>query len=72
MIKENENVNKCIKLTGAIRTEHKVKTETVTLVIGALGSISKQIKTSIHLTDTPNIIDSAQISTITSTFWDLI
>ena len=72
VIKENENVNKCIELTGAIRTEHKVKTETVTLVIGALGSVSKQIKTSIDLTDTPDIIGSAQISTITSTFRDLI
>ena len=72
VIKENENVNKCIELTGAIRTEHKVKTETVTLVIGALGSVSKQIKTSIDLIDTPDIIGSAQISTITSTFRDLI
>ena len=72
VIKENENVNNCIELPGAIRTEHKVKTETVTLVIGALGSVSKQIKTSIDLIDTPNINGSAQISTITSTFRDLI
>ena len=72
IIKKNEKVNKCIDLAGAIRTEHKVKTETVTHVIGALGSVSKQIKTSIDLIDTPNIIGSAQISTITSTFRDLI
>ena len=72
VIKENEKVNKCVELTGAIRTEHKVKTETVTHVIGALGSVSEQIKTSIDLIDTPNIIGSAQISTIRSTFRDLI
>ena len=68
IIKKNEKVNKCIDLAGAIRTEHKVKTETVTHVIGALGSVSKQIKTSIDLIDAPNIIGNAQISTVTSTF----
>ena len=67
-IKENENVNRYIELTGAIRTEHKVKTETVTHVIGALGSVAKQIKTSIDLIDAPNTMGNAQILTVTSTF----
>ena len=72
VIKKNEKVNKCIDLAGAIRAEHKAKTETFPLVIGALGSVSKQIKTSIDLIDASNIIGSAQISTIRSTFRDLI
>ena len=59
VIKENEKVNECKELTGAIRTEQKVKTETVTLVIGALGSVSKQIKISVDVIDAPNIIGSA-------------
>ena len=37
----NEMVNKYIDLASEIRTEHKVKTEIVPLVIVALGSVSK-------------------------------
>ena len=48
-------------------TEHKVKTGIVPLVTGALGSVSKQLKTYSDVTGIPNIIGSAQISTITST-----
>ena len=43
--KENEKVNKYVDLASAIRTEHKVKTEIDPLVIEALGSVSKQLKT---------------------------
>ena len=65
--KENEKVNKCIDLASAIRTEHKVNTEIVPLVIGTLGSVSKQLKTYINVIGIPNIIVSPQISTITNT-----
>ena len=60
--KENEKVNKYIDLATAIRTEYKVKTENLPLVIGALSSISKQLKTYIDIIGIPNIIGSAQIS----------
>ena len=65
--KENEKVNKYIDLASAIRTEHKVKTEVVPLVIEALGSVSKQVTIYIDVIGIPNMIGSAQISTITST-----
>ena len=42
---ENEKVNKYIDLASVIRTEDKVKTEIIPLVIWALGSVSKQLKT---------------------------
>ena len=64
--KENEKVNKYTDLASAIRTE-QVKTETVPLVIGAFGSVFKQLKTYIDVIGILNIISSAQISTITST-----
>ena len=53
-------------LANVIRTEHKVKAEIVPLLIGALGSVSKQRKTYIDIICIPNIICSTQISTITS------
>ena len=65
--KENEKVNKYIDLASAIRTEHKIKTKVVPLVIGALGSVSKQLTIYIDVIGIPSIIGSAQISTITST-----
>ena len=43
--KENEKVNKYIDLASIIRTEHNVKKEIDPLVIEALGSVSKQLKT---------------------------
>ena len=64
---ENEKVNKYTSLASAISTQHKVKTEIVPQVTGALGRVSKQLKTYIHVIGIPNIIGSAQISTITST-----
>ena len=64
---ENEKVNKYRDLACAIRKKHKVKTEIVPLVIRALGSASKQLKTFIDVIGIPNIIGSAQISTITNT-----
>ena len=64
--KENEKVNKYTDLASAIRTG-QVKTETVPPVIGAFGSVFKQLKTYIDVVGIPNIISSAQISTITST-----
>ena len=42
--KENEKANKYIDLASAIRTEHKVRTKIVPLVIGALGSVSNSSK----------------------------
>ena len=39
--KEHEKVNKYIDLASVIRTEHNVRTEIITLVIGALGNASK-------------------------------
>ena len=62
--KENEKVNKYMDLASAVRTEHKVKTEIVPLVIGALSGVSKQLKTCSDVIGIPNIIGSAQISTI--------
>ena len=64
---ENEKVNKYVDLVSAISTEDKFKTEIVPPVIGALGSVSKQLKTYIDVIGIPIIIASAQISTITST-----
>ena len=43
--KENEKVNKYMDLTSIIRTEHKINREIFSLVIGVLGSVSKQLKT---------------------------
>ena len=54
-------------LASLIRTKHKVRKEIVSLLIGALVSVSKQLKTYIDVIGIPNIIASAQISTITST-----
>ena len=54
-------------LACVIRKKHKVKTEIVPLVIRALDSASKQLKTFIDVIGIPNIIGSAQISTITNT-----
>ena len=65
--KENEKANKYIALASAIRTEHKVKTEIVSLLIEVLGSVYKQPKTYIDVIGISNIIGIAQISTITST-----
>ena len=65
--KENEKVNKYIDLASVIRTVHKVQTEIVLLVIGALGSVSKRLKTYIDVIGNPNVTGSAQISTVTST-----
>ena len=74
--KENKNVNKYIDLANVTRAEHKVKTEIGPLVIGALGSIPKQLKIYIDVIGIANIIGSfvvlniigsAQISIITST-----
>ena len=48
-------------------TEHKVKTEIFPLVIGALGSVSKQLKRYIDVIGIPNITGSTQTSIITST-----
>ena len=64
---ENEKVNKYIDLASVIRTEHKVKTEIVLFVIRALGNVSKQLKIYIDVIGIPNIIGSAQNSTIMST-----
>ena len=61
-----KKVNKYIELASVIRSEHKVETEIVPFVIGALGSVSKRMKTYIDAIGIPNIIGSAQISTITS------
>ena len=47
-------------------TEHKVKTEIFPLVIGALGSVSKQLKTYIDVIGIPNITGSTRTSIITS------
>ena len=58
-------------LAGIISTEHKVKTEIVPLVIGALCSVSKQLKIYTDVTGIPNKIGSTQISTNTSTAWIL-
>ena len=65
--KENEKVDKYIDVASVIRTEHKVNAEIVPLVIGALGSVSKRLKTYIDVVGIPSIIGTAQISTITST-----
>ena len=54
-------------LASLIRTKHKVRKEIVSLLIGALVSVSKQLKTYIDVIGIPNIIASTQISTITST-----
>ena len=54
-------------LASLIRTKNKVRKEIVSLLIGALVSVSKQLKTYIDVIGIPNIIASAQISTITST-----
>ena len=43
--KENEKANKYMDLTSIIRTEHKINREIFPLVIGVLGSVSKQLKT---------------------------
>ena len=56
-----------MELASLIRTKHKVRKEIVSLLIGALVSVSKQLKTYIDVIGIPNIIASAQISTITST-----
>ena len=52
-------------LAAVIRAEYKVKTEIVPLLVGALGSVSKQLKTYNDVIGIPNIIGSAQMSTIT-------
>ena len=65
--KEKEKFNKHIDLASVSRTDHKAKTETFQLVIGALGSDSKWLKTYIDVIGIPNIIGSVQISTIMST-----
>ena len=65
--KESEKVNKYRDLASLIRTEHKVKTETVLLVLGALGSVFKQLKTYIDVIGIPNIIGSVEIADIMST-----
>ena len=65
--KENEKVNKYIDLASVIRTVHKVQTEIVLLVTGALGSVSKRLKTYIDVIGNLNVTGSAQISTITNT-----
>ena len=44
--------------------EQKVETEIVPFVIGALGIVSKQLKTYIDVIGIPNIIGSAQPSII--------
>ena len=54
-------------LARVIRTEGEVKTEIVPLIIGALGSVPKRQKTYIDVIGIPNVIGSAQISTITNT-----
>ena len=61
--KENEKFNKYKELVSVIRA----KTEIVSFLIGALGRISKQLKTYIDVIVIPNITGIAQISTITST-----
>ena len=40
-MKENEKINKYINLVSVIKIEYKFKTEFLSLVIGALGSVSK-------------------------------
>ena len=62
--KEKKKVNRYIDLASVISTQHKVKTKIVLLVIEALGSVFKPVNTYI---DVSNIIDRAQISTITYT-----
>ena len=65
--KENEKVNKYIGLASVITTEDKVKTEIIPLVIRVLDSVCKQLKTHIDVVGIPNMIDIAQIFTITKT-----
>ena len=56
-----------VDVASVIRTESKVKTKIALLVIGALGIVSKRLKTYIDVIGIPDIIGSAQISVSMST-----
>ena len=64
---------KYIDLANVVRTEHKVKTEIVPLVIGAFGSVSRQLKAYIGVIGIQNISGSAQIPPLRAPleFWEM-
>ena len=54
-------------LASVIKKEDEVKSKVIPFVIGVLGCVCKQLKTCIDVIGIPNMIDSAQIFTITNT-----
>ena len=64
---ETWKVEKYQDLAFEIRRIHQVETKLVPVVLGALGTVSKQLKKSIEILSIPDIIASAQMSTILGT-----
>ena len=65
---EYEKIGMYQDLTFEIKRENNIaKVDVIPVVIGALGSYSKNVKTWIEKLKIPNILDSAQLSAILGT-----
>ena len=62
VMKENEKVNKYLKLAEKAGAEHHVKVEIISIIIGAMGTIIKRLKSYSSTIEIPDIIGGAHTS----------
>ena len=65
--KEKEKIDRYMDLATKMRIENHVKVEIIPIVIGAMGTIPKKLKSFIKVLGIPDIIGGAQTSTLIGT-----
>ena len=64
VMKENEKVNKYLELAKKAGAEHHVKVEIISIIIGAMGTIIKRLKSCSSTIGIPDIIGGAHTSSL--------
>ena len=65
--RENGKIHRYIDLATEIRRQHRVKTKIVPIVIGALGTVPKNLKNSFEVLDIPDVTNSLQTAALLGT-----
>ena len=65
--KEDEKVEKYLQLAQEIRKMHKVNTEIIPVVIGALGTVPKRLPRYLKALGIPDVIGSMQTTVLLGT-----
>ena len=67
VVKENEKIEKYLDLATEVRRDHHVKVEIIPIVVGAMGTIPKRLKTFLKCLGISDITSGAQMSVLIGT-----